>query len=56
MIVERGILVSEVGFTEGGGGRMHVQGAFVGHHASMSPLHQVGTVTDDDSWDIWDEG
>ena len=33
-IVESGILVSEVGFSEGAGGRVHVQGAFVSHHSS----------------------
>ncbi|CAK9781462.1 hypothetical protein CC85DRAFT_282717 [Cutaneotrichosporon oleaginosum] len=32
--LEQGILVSEVGFTEGSGGRMHVQGTFVSHHST----------------------
>lgn len=32
--MEEGILVSEVGFAESAGGRMHVQGAFVAHHAT----------------------
>ncbi|WVW79472.1 hypothetical protein I302_101441 [Kwoniella bestiolae CBS 10118] len=31
-IIEEGILVSEVGFAEGSSGRVHVQGAFVGHN------------------------
>ncbi|BEI85205.1 hypothetical protein CcaverHIS002_0506060 [Cutaneotrichosporon cavernicola] len=32
--LEKGILVSEVGFTEGAGGRMHVQGTFVSNHST----------------------
>lgn len=32
--LEGGILVSEIGFSEGAGGRIHVQGTFVSHHAS----------------------
>jgi len=35
-IAEENILVSEVGFAEGAGGRVHVQGAFVSHGSSMS--------------------
>ncbi|WWC91098.1 uncharacterized protein L201_006039 [Kwoniella dendrophila CBS 6074] len=31
-ILEEGILVSEVGFAEGSGGRVHIQGAFVGRN------------------------
>jgi hypothetical protein len=34
-IAEENILVSEVGFAEGAGGRVHVQGAFVSHGSSM---------------------
>ncbi|ORY33138.1 hypothetical protein BCR39DRAFT_521422 [Naematelia encephala] len=33
-VVESGILVSEVGFAEGSGGRVHVQGTFVAHNAT----------------------
>ncbi|WWD21374.1 hypothetical protein CI109_105859 [Kwoniella shandongensis] len=33
-IVEEGILVSEVGFAESAGGRVHVQGAFVSNYAT----------------------
>ncbi|WVR08952.1 hypothetical protein IAU60_006011 [Kwoniella sp. DSM 27419] len=33
-IVEEGILVSEVGFAESAGGRVHVQGAFISHNAT----------------------
>ncbi|WVQ81105.1 hypothetical protein IAT38_003227 [Cryptococcus sp. DSM 104549] len=33
-IDEENILVSEVGFAEGSGGRVHVQGAFVSNHAT----------------------
>jgi hypothetical protein len=35
-IVEEGILVSEVGFAEGSGGRVHVQGTFVSTFSSES--------------------
>ncbi|WVF65439.1 hypothetical protein IAT40_000166 [Kwoniella sp. CBS 6097] len=33
-ILEEGILVSEVGFAESAGGRVHVQGAFISHNAT----------------------
>lgn len=33
-IVEEGILVSEVGFAESAGGRVHVQGTFVSNYAT----------------------
>ena len=44
-IVEEGILVSEVGFAEGSGGRMHVQGTFVSHGASELHLSVDGVLS-----------
>ena len=45
-IVEENILVSEVGFAEGSGGRMHVQGTFVSHGASKLACCVCGITAD----------
>nr|XP_019009936.1 uncharacterized protein I206_05498 [Kwoniella pini CBS 10737]OCF48717.1 hypothetical protein I206_05498 [Kwoniella pini CBS 10737] len=42
-IVEEGILVQEVGFAEGSGGRVHVQGAFIGLNQTGFAGHRSST-------------
>jgi hypothetical protein len=52
-IAEENILVSEVGFAEGAGGRVHVQGAFVSHGSSMSTISEETWVGLMSSWYRW---